>query len=236
MSMLTRLAEPFPARFVQQKPGSFKADYVSHSEVSQALLEIVGPHCIEVREVVMNDGKVEGAIVALTCTIDDKRVRVEEAGAIERKTDNAGERLKDCISDGIKRCAMRIGLGLHLWAGDNYYLHARLSGEADPKPKAAPKAAPRPAESGKQRHENVDNGNSGCWTGFIESVKTREGNTKGRDWKMWIVKGDDGEEFVTFSETDGGMAESAGELSVMIDWEIPSGKKGKKITCIQPAP
>jgi hypothetical protein len=30
-------------------------------------------------------------------------------------------------SDGLKRCAMRLGLGLHLWAGGNYFLDKWLT-------------------------------------------------------------------------------------------------------------
>jgi hypothetical protein len=45
---------------------------------------------------------------------------------------DSGELLKEGISDALKRCAMRLGLGLHLWAfdsakkQDNYYLHDTL--------------------------------------------------------------------------------------------------------------
>ena len=30
-------------------------------------------------------------------------------------------------SDAFKRCAMKIGLGLHLWAGEEYYLDKKLN-------------------------------------------------------------------------------------------------------------
>ena len=126
MSDLLKLAKPVPASVVKQKPGSFAAAYVSHSEVSQSLLGILGPHSITVSQIIYNGPIVEGAIVALTCTVDGKEVTIEEAGATERRTANAGERMKDCVSDGIKRCAMRLGLGLHLWAGDSYYLYNAL--------------------------------------------------------------------------------------------------------------
>ena len=29
-------------------------------------------------------------------------------------------------SDSFKRCAMKLGLGLHLWAGEEYYLDKQL--------------------------------------------------------------------------------------------------------------
>jgi hypothetical protein len=35
--------------------------------------------------------------------------------------------MKDCISDAVKRAAARIGLGTHLWSGEEYILHDALS-------------------------------------------------------------------------------------------------------------
>jgi len=125
---LIKLAKPFAASLVKQKPGSFAAAYVSHSEVTQSLLGIVGPYSTEVKHIIYNaDGNVEGIILALKVTIDGEQVVVEEAGAVERKVPNNGEALKDCVSDAIKRCAMRLGLGLHLWAGEHYYLYSALT-------------------------------------------------------------------------------------------------------------
>ena len=34
---------------------------------------------------------------------------------------------KHAESDAFKRCAMKVGLGLHLWAGEEYYLDKKLS-------------------------------------------------------------------------------------------------------------
>ena len=68
---LKKLAKPFPASVVKQKPGSFAAAYVSHSEVTQSLLGIVGPYSTEVKQVLYSpEGKVEGIVLALTVTID----------------------------------------------------------------------------------------------------------------------------------------------------------------------
>ena len=78
------------------------------------------------------DGTVEGMIVRFTFTIDGDDVVIEEAGAVERSVPNAGEAMKDCISDAVKRAAARIGLGTHLWSGQEYILHEALS-EREPK-------------------------------------------------------------------------------------------------------
>jgi len=34
--------------------------------------------------------------------------------------------MKDAASDALKRCAMRAGLGLHLWSQKKYILHNTL--------------------------------------------------------------------------------------------------------------
>jgi hypothetical protein len=133
MSDLLKLSKPFQSRFVKEKPGSFKASYVKHSCVVEHLLGIIGPFNQEVKEIIRGtDGTVEGMIVRFTFTIDGDDVIIEEAGAVERNVPNAGEAMKDCISDAVKRAAARIGLGTHLWSGEDYILHDALS-EREPK-------------------------------------------------------------------------------------------------------
>ena len=63
----------------------------------------------------------------LTAEVDGKKVVIEEVGSVERPTPIAGEKAKDIASDAIKRCAMRLGLGLHLWSQENYVLHQILA-------------------------------------------------------------------------------------------------------------
>ena len=125
---LKKLARPFHSRFIEQKPGSFSAEYVKHSTVTEFLLGILGPYNWEHVCWLHNPkGELEGGIFRMTCTIDGKTVVIEECGAVERKTPNAGERAKDISSDAIKRCAMRLGLGPHLWSQESYVLHQILS-------------------------------------------------------------------------------------------------------------
>lgn len=130
MSDLERLSKPFPDRYVRKAPQGKYGDYVPHHTVAQALLATLGPYDLHVREILRGaEGTIEGCIVALTVDIDGKRVTVEEAGDCEQpsnwKTD--GARLKDAVSDGLKRCAARIGLGLHLWSQGDYFLHESLT-------------------------------------------------------------------------------------------------------------
>jgi len=127
MSQLHELARPFPATLVKQKPGKFAAAYVEHSVISQRLLEVVGPHTFTVDKPVANpDGVVVGCLATLTCTVDGTQVSVTEVGDVEHPGQNNASNLKNAASDALKRCAMRLGVGLHLWSQDNYYLDRAL--------------------------------------------------------------------------------------------------------------
>ena len=68
------------------------------------------------------DGVVQGCILRVTYEIDGERVVIEEAGDVERPSANNGANAKNAVSDAVKRCAMRVGVGLHLWSQDNYVL------------------------------------------------------------------------------------------------------------------
>ena len=63
--------------------------------------------------------------------VDEKKVTVTAIGDVENDQGNDGTNSKHAESDAFKRCAMKIGLGLHLWAGTEYYLDKKLSGEKD---------------------------------------------------------------------------------------------------------
>ena len=65
----------------------------------------------------------------------NRNVSVQEVGDVEQpfnwKTE--GARMKDAVSDAVKRCAMAIGCGLHLWARfenkSEYFLDQQLAKE-----------------------------------------------------------------------------------------------------------
>ena len=75
---------------------------------------------------------ITGVVLALTVEIDRQLVTVEEAGDVEQpfNWNTDGARLKDAISDAVKRCAMAFGVGLHLWAQfegkSEYFLDKQL--------------------------------------------------------------------------------------------------------------
>ena len=127
MTQLYELSKPFPDKLIKQKPGKFAAAYVEHSVISQRLLEVVGPHTFTVDKPVTNpDGVVAGCLATLTCTVDGQQVSVTEVGDVEHPGANNGSNLKNAASDALKRCAMRLGVGLHLWSQENYYLNKSL--------------------------------------------------------------------------------------------------------------
>jgi hypothetical protein len=96
--------------------------------IVQRLLEVVGPFTFRVDELIRDaDGTVSGCLASLEVTIDGKPVVIREVGDVEHPTSNAGQNAKSASSDALKRCAMRIGLGLSLWAQDNFYLDKALA-------------------------------------------------------------------------------------------------------------
>jgi hypothetical protein len=124
---LYELSRPFPDRLVKQKPGKFAASYVEHSVISQRLLEVLGPYTFTVDQPVSNpDGVVVGCLATLEVMVDGDFVTITEVGDVEHPGSNNATNLKNAASDAIKRCAMRLGVGLSLWSQDNYYLDKAL--------------------------------------------------------------------------------------------------------------
>ena len=147
MTQLHELSRPFPDNLVKQAPSGKYGSYVAHSTVTERLLSIVGPFDYEVVEVIRGPapaviGKdhtkdkpkyparsdaIVGCLARLTVMIDGGRVSVTEVGDVEEPAmNNDGRNLKDASSDAIKRCAMRVGLGLHLWSQKDYFLDIQL--------------------------------------------------------------------------------------------------------------
>ncbi|HEY7821423.1 MAG TPA: Rad52/Rad22 family DNA repair protein [Acidimicrobiia bacterium] len=124
---LYELSRPFPQQLVKSKPGKFAAVYVEHAVVTQRLLEVVGPYSFRVDQMITNaDGTVTGCLATLSCVVDGQAVHITEVGDVEHPGNNNGSSAKAASSDALKRCAMRLGVGLHLWAQENYYLNAAL--------------------------------------------------------------------------------------------------------------
>lgn len=125
------LAEPFPDRYISRKPGADGGDYVAHYNVEQRLIVLFGvPPRIEVLRELYDEGRLTGCVLRMTLS---NGWEVEEGGEADNpQSKTNGARLKDAISDAYKRCAMRFGCGLHLWAQNDYFLFDHLNVEAVP--------------------------------------------------------------------------------------------------------
>ncbi len=142
-AMTWALAYPFPPEFIQEPaPGKF-GNYVAHADVEQRLIATIGLHDFEVVTVVRGyapaiksennswparEDAVVGVLARLTIT-DSNGVRhtVVEVGSEDSPAmNNDGENLKNAASDAYKRCAMRFGVALDLWAKAEYLLPDQL--------------------------------------------------------------------------------------------------------------
>jgi hypothetical protein len=133
MIQLQDLSKRLPEKWIQQKPGvGFAAKYASHGDIQQALLAKVGPTSQRiVKEIYNSEGNVlEGVILEMVFHIDLEPVVIQEIGESERDTGNNALNLKNSVSDAVKRCAMRVGLGLELWT-ENYALPEALAQRAE---------------------------------------------------------------------------------------------------------
>ena len=143
--VLQELSKPFPQKYIHKNPTGF-GEYIQHSVIRQRLLSVLGPFeqkVIQVFKEEMTDkqGKTKtvttGVVLEMTFNIAGRNVSVQEIGDVEQpfnwKTE--GERMKDAVSDAVKRCAMAIGCGLHLWARHDgkseYFLDQQLAKELE---------------------------------------------------------------------------------------------------------
>lgn len=122
---------PFPDKYIKQKPGKANASYVNHGVVRQRLLDVLGPYNWKVRFTIDDaDGKLTGCIGTLSVKINGETITVEGAGDCEHDQGTNGANLKHAESDAFKRAAMNLGLGLHLWCGDEYFLYNKTVNES----------------------------------------------------------------------------------------------------------
>jgi Rad52/22 family double-strand break repair protein len=149
---LQALVRPFPSKYVHGKPGG-QGSYVKAGTVIQRLLHAVGPYQWKRVELIRGDhdcvhenrisgevkeyhlkGVVTGAIWRLTATVDGQRVSVEGTGDVEHpeNSPNDGARAKDAESDALKRAAKHLGVALHVWTQDEFYLHLALEESGQP--------------------------------------------------------------------------------------------------------
>lgn len=155
-SLLERM-KPFPKHLIHENP-SGGGSYVKHSVVVQRLLDLFDAYDFEVVTILRGqvaavqpnpqgnskrakegspalEDAVVGAVCRLTVDIDGRPTRIEDVGDCEQPHNwpHDGARLKDATSDAIKRCAARLGIGLHLWSQNESYLYEKLkAAEVEP--------------------------------------------------------------------------------------------------------
>lgn len=96
-----------------------------------------------------------------------------------------------------------------------------------------------PRRAGKQQQQPAATPSTELesWTGTIAAIDTKQGESRGKPWTLYIVRGADGTDFGTFSETDADLARSvmaAGE-ECTIHWE-PTKKGSRNIVSIDALP
>ena len=120
---IKKLTKNFPKDLVKQAPKGKFGKYVPHHIYTQRLVDVVGgKYNFYVKETVRDKNN---AVVGAVCRLEIEGLGVvEEIGDVDTTQINRkqgiteSEILKLAVSDGIKRCCMRFGIGLELWTGD----------------------------------------------------------------------------------------------------------------------
>ena len=117
-----KLIKDFPKNVVQPAPKGKFGSYVPHHLYTQRLVDVVGgKYNFFVKEVIRDK---DNAVVGAVCVLEIEGLgRMEEVGDVDLTQINRkqgiteSEILKLAVSDGLKRCCMRFGIGLELWTG-----------------------------------------------------------------------------------------------------------------------
>ncbi len=115
-----KLTKNFPKEVVKKAPKGKYGDYVPHHLYTQRLVDVIPGGYDYTYEVVRGaDNSIIGAKCKLYIKSTDQTI--EEVGDVDVNAVNRNitesELLKLAVSDGIKRCCMRLGIGLELWTG-----------------------------------------------------------------------------------------------------------------------
>jgi len=115
-----KLIKNFPKDVVKDAPKGKFGKYVPHHIYTQRLVDVIpGGYDFTYDEL---RGK-DNAIIGAKCTLYIKATEqtIQEVGDVDMNAVNRNitesELLKLAVSDGIKRCCMRLGIGLELWTG-----------------------------------------------------------------------------------------------------------------------
>lgn len=129
-----KLSKAWNKAVVKKLPVSYKKDgidYVDHTQVTQRLIALIPDVQLKAGSFIYDDYEdlegrrrkiLTGVEYTVEGTIDGHFRSVTEVGMCDkpfevegRKPSNNGERAKECISDAVKRCGMRLGIGIELY-------------------------------------------------------------------------------------------------------------------------
>ena len=117
---IKKLTKNFPKDVVKQAPKGKFGSYVPHHLYTQRLVDVVGgQYNFFIKEVIRDK---DNAVVGAICRLEIEGLGiVEEIGDVDThaisRNITESEVLKLAVSDGIKSCCMRFGIGLELWTG-----------------------------------------------------------------------------------------------------------------------
>ena len=117
---IKKLTKNFPKDVVKQAPKGKFGSYVPHHIYTQRLVDVVGgQYNFLIKEIIRDK---DNAVVGAICRLEIEGLGVvEEIGDVDThaisRNITESEVLKLAVSDGIKRCCMRFGIGLELWTG-----------------------------------------------------------------------------------------------------------------------
>ena len=152
-----KLTANFPKSVVKKAPQGKYGDYVPHHIYTKRLVDVVGGKYNFTYDIIRDK---DNAVVGAKCTLEIADLgTVQEVGDVDRhalaRNLTESEILKLAVSDGIKRCCMRFGIGLELWTGaiteEEHYAGAgmmTISNNKD-KPTGMTKKKPVAQEIGK---------------------------------------------------------------------------------------
>lgn len=114
------LTKPFSKDEVKPPPKGKFGSYVPHHLVTKRLNDVAyGEWSHTLKEIARDK---EGSIRAVVTSFTLFGVTHDEVGDVDsvdvKNNNTEGELLKLCMSDALKRGAMRHGIGLHLWTGE----------------------------------------------------------------------------------------------------------------------
>ena len=159
------LTKPFAKSVIKKNPKGF-GDYVPHHIYTRRLVDSGLLISFDTVEVIRG---AEGHVISARCTLvvdsPDGEKTVTACGDVEPPAINSfkngkkseGELIKDAESDALKRCCMRLGIGLHMWEQDMSEEEYSSSVDTKPAPKPEVKVEKKPvAKPSKEEQKKME--------------------------------------------------------------------------------